>query len=82
MPKMDGHEVLRQVKEDPHLRAIPLIVLTTSQAEFDIVSSYKLMASCYLTKPGELIEFESLVKSLNDFWLTRVKLPKQGQLKV
>src|SRR5271167_2043881 len=77
MPKMDGREVLKQVKEDPHLRAIPLIVLTTSQAEFDIVSSYKLMASCYLTKPGELKEFERLVTSLNDFWLTRVSLPKR-----
>ncbi len=56
----------------------PLIVLTTSQAEVDIVSSYKLLASCYLTKPGALKEFESLVKSLNEFWLTRAKLPKQG----
>jgi two-component system response regulator len=78
MPKMDGREVLAHVKADHRLRAIPLIVLTTSQAEVDIVSSYKLMASCYLTKPGELKEFESLVKSLNDFWLTRAKLPRQG----
>lgn len=77
MPRMDGRAVLAQVKADPYLKAFPLIVLTTSQAEVDIVSSYKLMASCYLTKPGELKEFESLVKSLNDFWLTRVKLPKQ-----
>jgi two-component system, chemotaxis family, response regulator Rcp1 len=81
MPKMDGREVLARVKADSHLRAIPLIVLTTSQAEFDIVSSYKLMASCYLTKPGELDAFESLVKSLNNFWLTRVSLPKQDQPK-
>ena len=78
MPKMDGREVLAQVKADLHLKRIPIIVLTTSQAEFDIESSYKLMASCYLTKPGELKEFESLVNSLNDFWLTRAKLPKQG----
>jgi chemotaxis family two-component system response regulator Rcp1 len=81
MPRMDGREVLALVKADHHLRAIPLIVLTTSQAEFDIVSSYKLMASCYLAKPGELREFEGLVKSLNDFWLTRVSLPKQAQPK-
>jgi chemotaxis family two-component system response regulator Rcp1 len=79
MPKMDGLEVLAQVKADPWLKTIPIIVLTASQAEPDIVQSYKLMASCYLTKPGELEEFERLVKSLNEFWLTRVTFPKQGQ---
>jgi len=79
MPKMDGLEVLAQVKADPWLRTIPIIVLTTSQAEPDIVQSYKLMASCYLAKPGEWKEFESLVKSLNDFWLAKVTFPKQGQ---
>jgi two-component system, chemotaxis family, response regulator Rcp1 len=79
MPKMDGLEVLAQVKADPWLRTIPIIVLTSSQSELDIVQSYKLMASCYLTKPGELKDYQSLVKSLNDFWLTRVKFPKQGQ---
>jgi len=78
MPKMDGLKVLAQVKADPWLKTIPIIVLTTSYAEADIVQSYKLMASCYLTKPGEWKEFESLVKSLNDFWLARVTLPKQG----
>jgi len=79
MPKMDGLEVLAQVKADPWLRTIPIIVLTASQAEPDIVQSYKLMASCYLTKPGESKDFESLVKSLNDFWLSRVAFSKQGQ---
>jgi two-component system, chemotaxis family, response regulator Rcp1 len=79
MPKMDGLEVLAQVKADPWLRTIPIIVLTTSQAEADIVQSYKLMASCYLAKRGEWKEFESLVKSLNDFWLTKVTFPKQRQ---
>lgn len=79
MPKMDGLEVLAQVKADPWLKTIPIIVLTTSEAEPDIVQSYKLMANCYLTKPGEWKEFESLVKSLNDFWLTSVTLPKQGK---
>ena len=82
MPKMDGREVLAKVKADPHLKRIPTIVLTTSQAEFDIVSCYKLMANCYLTKPGELKEFESLVRSLNDFWLTRVRIPLQAQPKL
>jgi two-component system, chemotaxis family, response regulator Rcp1 len=79
MPKMDGLEVLAQVKADPWLKTIPIIVLTTSEAEPDIVQSYKLMANCYLTKPGEWKEFERLVKSLNDFWLTSVMLPKQGK---
>jgi chemotaxis family two-component system response regulator Rcp1 len=77
MPKMDGLEVLAKVKADPWLKTIPIIVLTTSQAEPDIVQSYQLMANCYLTKPGEWKEFESLVKSLNDFWLTSVTFPKQ-----
>jgi chemotaxis family two-component system response regulator Rcp1 len=77
MPKMDGLEVLAKVKEDPWLKTIPIVVLTASQAEPDIVQSYKLMANCYLTKPGEWKEFESLVRSLNDFWLVRVKYPKQ-----
>ena len=79
MPKMDGLEVLAQVKANPWLRTIPVIVLTTSQAETDVVRSYKLMASCYLAKPEELNELRSLVKSLNDFWLTRVALPKRGR---
>lgn len=79
MPKMDGLEVLAQVKANPWLRTIPVIVLTTSQAETDVVRSYRLMASCYLTKPEELNELRSLVKSLNDFWLTRVTLPKRGR---
>jgi len=79
MPKMDGLEVLAQVKMNPWLRTIPVIVLTTSQAETDIVRSYRLMASCYLAKPEELNELQSLVKSLNDFWLTRVTLLKRGR---
>ena len=69
----------RRSRPNPWLRTIPIIVLTTSQAEADIVQSYKLMASCYLAKPGEWKEFESLVKSLNDFWLTKVTFPKQRQ---
>lgn len=80
MPRMDGLEVLAQVKADPWLRTIPIIVLTTSQEEPDIVQSYKLMASCYLTKPEKLNEFEKLVQSLNDFWLTRVTFQKQEKV--
>jgi len=79
MPKMSGVEVLAQVKADPWLRTIPIIVLTTSEAEPDIVQSYQLMASCYLTKPPEWKDFESLVRSLNDFWLARVAFPKRGK---
>ena len=79
MPKMDGRELLTRIKTHPRLKTIPVVVLTTSEAEVDIASSYELMASCYLTKPGELAEFENLVKSLNAFWLTKVKLPKQEE---
>jgi two-component system, chemotaxis family, response regulator Rcp1 len=77
MPKMDGLEVLGRIKSDPWLRTIPVIVLTTSRAETDIAQSYKLLANCYLIKPGELKEFEKLVSSLNEFWLTKVALPKE-----
>jgi CheY-like chemotaxis protein len=79
LPKMDGREVLARIKDDESLKAIPIVILTTSDSEVDIVKSYKLQANCYLCKPVQLHEFESLVKSINDFWLTRVKLPQQGQ---
>lgn len=79
LPKMDGREVLAKIKKDDGLKTIPTIILTTSEAEADIVKSYQLQANCYLTKPGQLEAFESLVKSINDFWLTRVKLPRQRQ---
>jgi two-component system, chemotaxis family, response regulator Rcp1 len=79
LPKMDGREVLAQIKADDSLKTIPIIILTTSDAEADIVKSYQLHANCYLSKPVQLEAFESLVKSINDFWLTKVKLPKQGQ---
>jgi len=77
LPKMDGREVLAAVKEDGNLKTIPTVILTTSDAEADIVKSYELQANCYLCKPGQLEEFESLVKSINDFWLIKVKLPQQ-----
>jgi CheY-like chemotaxis protein len=78
LPKMDGREVLAHIKEDESLKLIPTVILTTSDAEADIVKSYQLQANCYLTKPVQLEEFESLVKSINDFWLTKVKLPQQA----
>ena len=76
LPKMDGREVLTHIKEDDSLKLIPTVILTTSDAESDIVKSYQLQANCYLTKPVQLEAFESLVQSINDFWLTMVKLPK------
>jgi chemotaxis family two-component system response regulator Rcp1 len=78
LPKMDGREVLAHIKEDEDLKTIPTVILTTSDAEADIMTSYQLQANCYLSKPVQLEEFESLVKSINDFWLTKVKLPQQA----
>ena len=75
LPRMDGREVLTLIKEDEDLRTIPIIILTTSEAEIDIVKSYQLKANCYLSKPVELEAFYSLVKKINEFWLTTAKLP-------
>ncbi len=77
LPKMDGREVLAHIKEDDSLKMIPTVILTSSEAEADIVKSYQLQANCYLCKPVQLDAFESLVKSINDFWLTKVKLPQR-----
>jgi chemotaxis family two-component system response regulator Rcp1 len=78
LPKMDGREVLAQIKGDDSLKTIPTLILTTSHAEADILKSYRLQANCYLNKPVRFDEFESLVKSINEFWLTKVKLPPQA----
>jgi two-component system, chemotaxis family, response regulator Rcp1 len=75
MPKMDGREVLALIKDHESLKSIPTIILTTSDAEADILKSYALMANCYLTKPVQLEAFEALVKSLDLFWLPKPKLP-------
>ena len=77
IPKMDGREVLAQIKRDNDLKTIPTIILTTSDSEADIKKSYELQANCYLNKPVQLDDFESVVKSINDFWTTKVKLPQQ-----
>ena len=74
LPKMDGREVLAEVKGDIDLKTIPIVILTTSDTESDITRCYQLQANCYLTKPVRLEEFENLVKSVNDFWLTKAKL--------
>jgi chemotaxis family two-component system response regulator Rcp1 len=78
LPMMDGREVLSTIKGDDSLKTIPTIILTTSDAEVDILKSYQLQANCYLTKPVHLDEFDAVVKSINDFWLTRAKLPQRG----
>jgi len=80
LPRMDGREVLAHIKADAGLRAIPTVILTTSDSEADIVRSYDLQANCYLSKPVQLDAFEALVRSINDFWLTRVKLPQKRQV--
>jgi chemotaxis family two-component system response regulator Rcp1 len=79
LPKMDGREVLAHIKGDASLKTIPTVILTTSEAEEDIAKSYQLQANCYLSKPVQFDAFESLVKSINDFWLTKVKLPQPRQ---
>lgn len=77
LPKMDGRQVLAEIKQDDDLTTIPTVILTTSDAEEDIEIVYQLRANCYLIKPVEFDAFEGLVKSISDFWLTRVSLPQR-----
>jgi chemotaxis family two-component system response regulator Rcp1 len=78
LPRKDGREVLAEIKEDPMLRRIPVVVLTTSKAEEDILRTYDLHANCYITKPVDLEQFISGVKSIDDFWLSVVRLPPKA----
>ena len=75
LPKKDGREVLKEIKSDKELKAIPVVVLTISKAEEDVIKSYDLHANCYITKPIDLNQFAKVVKSIQEFWLTIVKLP-------
>jgi CheY-like chemotaxis protein len=75
LPKKDGREVLAEIKADDSLKCIPVVVLTCSRAERDILKSYNLHANCYITKPVALDQFIQVVKAIEDFWLTIVKLP-------
>ncbi len=75
LPKKDGCEVLEEIKTDPNLKKIPIVILTTSSAEEDIIKSYNLHANCYVTKPVDLDQFAKIVRSIEDFWLTVVTLP-------
>jgi CheY-like chemotaxis protein len=76
LPRTGGREVLAQVKADPALRRIPVVVLTSSQAEPDVAASYDLNANCYIIKPLDLDQFIRVVRAIEDFWLTVVKLPR------
>lgn len=78
MPKKDGRETLKEIKEDVKLRGIPVVVLTTSEAETDIVKCYDLGANCYISKPLGFEQFTTIVRSIEDFWFTIVKLPSQN----
>ena len=75
LPKKNGQEVLAEIKADPGLKSIPVIILTISKADEDIIRSYNLHANCFLNKPINLNKFFEVVKSIEDFWLTIVKLP-------
>ncbi len=77
LPKKDGRELLAEIKTDESLKRIPVVILTISQAEEDILGTYDLHANCYITKPVDLDKFLKVVKSIEDFWLTIVKLPKE-----
>jgi two-component system, chemotaxis family, response regulator Rcp1 len=77
LPKKDGREVLEEIKESPVLKSIPVVILTTSASEADILRSYKLHANCYITKPVDLDGFLEVVKSIDSFWLSVVQLPRE-----
>ncbi len=81
LPKKDGREVLAEIKEDPNLKRIPVVVLTTSNAEQDIIKSYDKHANCYITKPVDLNQFIEVIKSIENFWLTIAILPPNGMKK-
>jgi chemotaxis family two-component system response regulator Rcp1 len=78
LPRMDGREVLMAIKQDPALADIPVVILTTSQAEEDIAASYRQHANCYVSKPVDIEQFRSVVASIENFWFTVVQLPPDG----
>jgi CheY-like chemotaxis protein len=78
LPKMDGRELLEKIKEDASLRRIPVVILTTSEDEADIIRSYELHANCYITKPVNMEQFIGVVRSVEDFWFSIVRLPCDG----
>jgi len=78
LPRMDGREVLKEIKEDPELTDIPVVILTTSEDEEDILKAYLLHANCYITKPIDFSQFANIVTQIEGFWLQLVKLPRRG----
>jgi len=78
LPRVDGREVLAEMKADPDLKRIPVVVLTTSSADEDVLRAYELAANCYITKPVDLDKFLGVVRSIEEFWLTVVRLPGRG----
>jgi two-component system, chemotaxis family, response regulator Rcp1 len=78
LPKKDGREVLKEIKSDDDLKAIPVVVLTVSKSEEDILKSYNLHANCYINKPVDLNQFMKVIRSIQEFWLTIVKLPTRS----
>lgn len=76
LPKLNGHEVLEQLKQNEHFKHVPVIILSTSSSEMDILKSYKNHANCFITKPVEIDEFVKAIESIEDFWFSIVKLPK------
>lgn len=78
LPRKDGREVLQEIKSDKQLRQIPVVVLTCSEAEEDIIKAYNSHANCYVTKPADFDQFVKVVKSIEDFWFTIVRLPAEG----
>jgi len=80
LPKKNGREVLAEIKTDPNLKRIPVVILTSSQAETDIVATYNLHANCYITKPVDFEQFIGVVRSIEDFWFAVVKLPPREDL--
>ena len=77
LPRKDGREVLNEIKTDDDLKSIPVVILTVSSDEIDILKAYNLHANCYITKPLDLAQFIKIVRSIEDFWLTIVKLPNK-----
>lgn len=75
LPRKDGREVLAEVKSDPSLKLIPVVILTTSRSDRDILESYNLHANCYISKPVDLLQFMEVVRTIEDFWLSIVRLP-------
>jgi two-component system, chemotaxis family, response regulator Rcp1 len=80
MPRKDGRETLAEIKADPNLRRIPVVILTVSKAEEDVLKAYDLHANCYVTKPMDIEQFSKIVKVIDDFWFSIVTLPPNGKL--